>query len=126
MRSILLTPNLLTLYVENIEVSTIFYQKLLDKPPVATFPNYVSFEFENGLYLSLWSRNAKDFVSDGTGHRFELSFMVEDSKSVISIYERWREDSVHIEQHPKEAIFGMTFVATDPDGHRIRVCIPDS
>lgn len=24
-----------------------------------------------------------------------------------------------------EAVFGLTFVAIDPDGHRIRVCIPD-
>ena len=121
----MLTPNLITLYVDNTEVSTAFYEKLLGRAPVATFPNYVSFEFENGLYLSLWSKNAKNFVSGGTGHRFELSFLVADNEAVTSIYEKWQADAVEIEQPLHEAVFGLTFVATDPDGHRIRVCIPD-
>ncbi|WKD50529.1 VOC family protein [Microbulbifer spongiae] len=121
----MLTPNLLTLYVGNLEISTTFYEKLLDRAPVTTFPHYVSFEFDNGLYLSLWSKKAKNFVSDGTGHRFELSFLVEGDDSVMSIYEKWQAHSVNIEQPLHEAVFGLTFVATDPDGHRIRVSTPD-
>ena len=34
-------------------------------------------------------------------------------------------DVVAIEQALHVAVFGLTFVATDPDGHRIRVCMPD-
>lgn len=32
---------------------------------------------------------------------------------------------VIIEQPLHEAVFGLTFVASDPDGHRLRVCTPD-
>ncbi|WP_438279737.1 hypothetical protein [Pseudomonas alabamensis] len=30
-----------------------------------------------------------------------------------------------IEQPLYEAVFGLTFVAVDPDDHRLRVCMPD-
>jgi hypothetical protein len=85
----------------------------------------VAFSFENGFTFSLWSKQAKNFVSGGTGHRSELSFMVENEETVREIYKQWGEMGVTIEQDLHEAAFGLTFVALDPDGHRIRVCIPD-
>lgn len=30
-----------------------------------------------------------------------------------------------VEQPLHHAAFGLTFVALDPDGHRLRVCLPD-
>lgn len=51
--------------------------------------------------------------------------MVKDIKEVDALYQQWLESGVQIEQEPKQAVFGKTFVALDPDGHRIRVCIPD-
>lgn len=35
------------------------------------------------------------------------------------------ELGVVIEQDLQEAVFGLTFVALDPDGHCIRVCMAD-
>lgn len=121
----MLTPNLLLFYVENPIESALFYEKIFSQKPVASFPTYVAFSFENGLTFSLWSIEAKNFVSGGRGHRCELSFMVEDEQIVREIREQWGVLGVTIEQDLHEAVFGLTFVALDPDGHRIRVCIPD-
>jgi len=51
--------------------------------------------------------------------------MVQDSAAVDALYQQWLALGVEIEQPPAQAVFGRTFVARDPDGHRIRVCIPD-
>lgn len=121
----MLIPNLLLFYVKNPLESALFYENIFSKKPVAAFPTYVAFSFENGFTFSLWSTQAKDFVSGGSGHRSELSFMVEDEQAVRELYKQWEKFGVTIEQELHEAVFGLTFVALDPDGHRIRVCIPD-
>ncbi len=51
--------------------------------------------------------------------------MVSDEQTVRDLHKQWKEFGVTIEQELHEAVFGITFVALDPDGHRIRVCIPD-
>lgn len=119
-------PNLLLFYVKNPLESALFYEKIFSRKPVASFPTYVAFSFENGLTFSLWSIEATNFVSGGTGHRCELSFMVENEETVRVLRQRWGESGVLIEQDLHEAVFGLTFVALDPDGHRIRVCMPDN
>ena len=121
----MIVPNLLLFYVENPESSALFYEKIFSVKPVASFPTYVAFSFENGLTFSLWSTQAKNFVSGGTGHRCELSFMVKDEDTVRTLRKQCEDLGVIIEQDLHEAVFGLTFVALDPDGHRIRVCIPD-
>ncbi|KKC99517.1 VOC family protein [Photobacterium halotolerans] len=118
-------PNLLLLYVKNPETSADFYRQLLGREPVAAHPTYVAFEFENGFNLSLWSEQARNFVSGGEGHRSEFAFMVPDDDQVKALYDQWQTAGVVIEQPLHDAVFGLTFVALDPDGHRIRVCTPD-
>ena len=121
----MLTPNLLLFYVQNPLESALFYEKIFSKKPLVSFPTYVAFSFENGFTFSLWSTQAKNFVSGGTGHRSELSFMVKDEQTVRELRKKWGGMGVTIEQDLHEAVFGLTFVALDPDGHRIRVCMPD-
>lgn len=121
----MLTPNLLLFYVKNPLDSALFYEKIFSKKPVASFPTYVAFSFENGFTFSLWSTQATNFVSGGTGHRSELSFMVSNEQAVRDLRKQWEILEIPIEQDLHEAVFGLTFVALDPDGHRIRVCIPD-
>ncbi|QUJ69633.1 VOC family protein (plasmid) [Photobacterium sp. GJ3] len=121
----MLTPNLLLFYVKSPETSAQFYQTLFDREPSAVLPTYAAFDFENGLSLGLWSEEARNFVSGGNGHRSELSLMVPEDDEVIRLYEQWQQRNVTIEQPLHEAVFGLTFVALDPDGHRIRVCTPD-
>ncbi len=119
------TPNLILLYVEDPTTSAAFYEKLFETGPEASFPTYASFSFPNGLSVGLWSTQAKDFASGGSGHRSELAFMVPDDGAVRRLHDRWVDAGVTIEQPLHDAVFGLTFVATDPDGHRIRVCTPD-
>lgn len=121
----MLTPNLLLFYVQNPLESAQFYEQIFEITPVASFPSYVAFIFKNGFSFSLWSTEAKNFVSGGNGHRAELSFMVADEESVRNLREKWSKLNITIEQDLNEAVFGLTFVALDPDGHRIRVCMPD-
>ena len=85
----------------------------------------MAFAFDNGLFFGLWSTKARNFVSDGSGNRSELSFMIDGEQAVQDLCNKWKSFDVIIEQEPHEAVFGLTFVALDPDGHRIRVCMPD-
>lgn len=121
----MLIPNLVIFYVKNPRESAAFYENIFKAKPVAVFPTYVAFSFENGLNFSLWSTQAKNFVSGGQGHRFEFSFMVSTPEEVRTLRNTWKDAGVQIEQDLHEAVFGLTFVALDPDGHRIRVCLPD-
>lgn len=120
-----MTPNLILFYVADPAASAAFYERLLGTAPEAVFPGYAAFSFANGLSLGLWSETARDFVSGGSGHRSELAFMVAEDTEVDRTHARWSEMGVEIEQPPLDAAFGRTFVARDPDGHRIRVCTPD-
>ncbi|TCW79678.1 glyoxalase [Burkholderia sp. SRS-46] len=119
------SPNLVLLYVEDPARSAVFYEKLFGRAPVAAFPTYAAFRFDHGLHVGLWSTSARDFESHGAGHRAELAFMVDTDAEVDRLHEAWQALGVHIEQAPMTAVFGRTFVALDPDGHRLRVCTPD-
>lgn len=121
----MLIPNLLLFYVKNPLESATFYERLFDIKPVVAVGTYVAFTFPNGFTFSLWSNQAKNFISEGVGNRSELSFMMENEERVLELYSEWLKLGISIEQAPHEAVFGLTFVALDPDGHRIRVCIPD-
>ena len=118
-------PSLFILYVDEPAASAAFYERLLGRAPAASFPTYVAFTFDSGLTLALWSTQAKDFVSGGSGHRSEVAFTVADRAAVMAMHERWLQAGVEIEQAPHDAVFGPTFVALDPDGHRLRVCVAD-
>jgi hypothetical protein len=117
-------PNLIILYVKYPVQSGKFYQKLLGRKPEG-FPTYQCIELGGGILLGLWSTQAKDFVSSGKGHRSEIAFQVINEAEVVELYESWKALGVEIEQDMHMAAFGKTFVALDPDGHRIRVNIPD-
>lgn len=134
------TPDLILLYVKDVEKSTGFYRDLLKREPKAAFPTYVAFGLDGGFTLGLWSAKrageewAKQTGSPAamaslppaeSGNRFELAFQVEGDESVDATYSDWRQRGIEIAQEPVMAVFGRTFVGLDPDGHRIRVCTRD-
>lgn len=120
----MLKPNLIIFYVKDPVESSAFYEKIFDLKPSFVYPTYVSFSF-NHWHFALWSTTAKDFVSEGSGQRCELAFMVPNEEEVHRLRKVWGDMGVRIEQDLFRAAFGLTFVALDPEGHRIRVCIPD-
>jgi catechol 2,3-dioxygenase-like lactoylglutathione lyase family enzyme len=119
------TPDLVLLYVKDIEKSTGFYRDLLRREPKAVFPTYVAFGLDGGFTLGLWSTKTVNLPPAESGNRFELAFQVENEEAVEAMCSDWRQRGIEIGQKPMTAVFGRTFVGLDPDGHRIRVCIGD-
>lgn len=99
-----------------------FYQRLLDREPLDAFPSYAAFALEGGHTLGLWASHRVSPPPPVSGHRSEVAFTVADDDAVRGLHAHWQTLGVPIEQPPVAEVFGLTFVALDPDGHRIRVC----
>jgi hypothetical protein len=119
------TPNLFIFSVKNPLASAVFYERLLGTKPVASAPTFVSFELGSGFLLGLWGEASSDIVMSGTGNRCELAFTVADRAAVEAAYADWQKRGVNIVEPLHVAPFGPTFTGIDPDGHRLRVCVPD-
>lgn len=120
----MIDPNFVLLYVANPVVSAEFYADLLGDRPVETSPTFAMFALESGVMLGLWSRQHVEPPATSTGGGGELAFAVADNDRVNEIYEDWRERGLPIAQRPTQMDFGYTFVALDPDSHRLRVFAP--
>ena len=46
---------------------------------------------------------------------------VADKETLENLYKAWKEKGIQFEQEPEESVYGINFLAVDPDGHRIRV-----
>jgi catechol 2,3-dioxygenase-like lactoylglutathione lyase family enzyme len=111
------------LFVRDVAASTRFYTKLLDCQPVALSPTFVRFPLASGAQLELWQSDSVDPPSDVTGGGMELGVAVADADAVDQLFDDWEGKGVTFAQRPTTMGFGRTFVALDPDGHRIRVAV---
>ncbi len=117
-------PNFVLLYVNDPSASAAFYQALLGQAPVEASPTFAMFALQSGVMLGLWSKHT---VEPAAPHSFggsELAFTVDDASAVRGKYAEWAERGLPIAQPPTDLDFGHTFVALDPDGHRLRVFAP--
>jgi catechol 2,3-dioxygenase-like lactoylglutathione lyase family enzyme len=117
-------PNFVILYVDSPPASASFYAGLLGKTPVESSPTFAMFALESGVMLGLWSRHSVEpaaTVSAGSG---EIAFTVADAEAVRTVHADWHKRGLPILQAPVDLDFGHTFVALDPDGHRLRVFAP--
>ncbi len=107
------------LFVKNPSVSKEFYSKILSIEPIEESPTFVLFDLKDGLKLGLWSQDTARPAVSSTGGGSEICFMEDD---VEGIYLKWSSLGIPMAMSPA-AMDGMssTFVALDPDGHRIRV-----
>jgi catechol 2,3-dioxygenase-like lactoylglutathione lyase family enzyme len=117
-------PNFILLYVDSPPASARFYQDLLGKPPVESSPTFAMFALERGLMLGLWSRHTAEPAATAAAGGSEIAFAVADRDAVAHLYAEWGAREVRIAQAPTDLDFGHTFVALDPDGHRLRVFAP--
>lgn len=108
------------LYVGDVTKSVAFYERLLGCPPHEVFPTFASFRLNDGMLLGLWSiaTVAPDVTPPGG---CELGLVVADAADVDRTFDAWRQLGVTILQEPTDLVFGRTFLAADPDGHRVRV-----
>ncbi|ALH99629.1 drug:proton antiporter [Pseudomonas sp. FW306-02-F02-AA] len=111
----------LLLYVDSPATSANFYSRLLDKPPIELQPTFALFILDSGVKLGLWSRHTVEPAAEAAGGGGELGFSVADKETVDTLYTAWTAQGLRIAQEPIELDFGYTFVALDPDGHRLRV-----
>ena len=58
------------------------------------------------------------------GGTTEVCFNVDDEDGLMKTFDDWTSKGVTIAQEPVDMPFGKTFLAVDPDGHRIRVAHP--
>lgn len=109
------------LYVDNPPASTAFYAGLLGREPVEASPSFAMFALESGVMLGLWSRHTVEPAAAAAGGGGEVAFTVEDAAAVRAVHADWRGRGLRIAQTPTAMDFGHSFVALDPDGHRLRV-----
>ena len=117
-------PDYVLLYVASIPASAKFYTELLGKQPVEASPTFVMFALDTGVMLGLWRRDTVEPRTELTGGGAELCFAVESPTAVRATHEDWRRRGLPIAQAPTQMDFGTTFVALDPDQHRLRVFAP--
>lgn len=117
-------PNCVLLYVASPPSSAAFYSGLLGRPPVEASPNFAMFVLESGVMLGLWSRADVQPAAAAPAGSGELAFSVEANTAVDTLHADWSGRGLRIAQPPTAMDFGYTFVALDPDGHRLRVFAP--
>jgi catechol 2,3-dioxygenase-like lactoylglutathione lyase family enzyme len=114
-------PNYVLLFVENPTASAAFYASLFDCKPVEASPTFALFALSSGIRLGLWSRYDAEPLVITRGGGSELGIPVDDDAALHALYTEWKERGLAIVQPPTDMDFGRTFVALDPDGHRLRV-----
>ncbi len=116
-------PNLslVILYVDSPPASAAFYANLLGQEPAEASPTFAMFAMPSGVGLGLWSRHTVEPAAAAAGGGTEVAFTAED---VDAVHKDWTARGLAIAQPPTNLDFGRTFVALDPDGHRLRVFAP--
>lgn len=113
--------NYVMLYVDNPPASASFYADLLGKPAVDVSPTFALFAMTSGLMFGLWSKHGVEPKSSGAIGGAEIAIKVANADAVRATYADWVKRGLPIAQTPTAMDFGTTFVALDPDGHRLRV-----
>ncbi len=114
-------PNFVILYVDDPQASGTFYGSVLEAAPVENSPTFVLFAFEGGAKLGLWSRHTVQPDAAAAGGGGEVALAVETAAAVDAMHAAWAGRGISILHQPFDMDFGRSFVATDPDGHRLRV-----
>ena len=120
-------PNFVILYVDSPPRSVAFYSALLGQPPVESSPTFAMFALDSGVMLGLWSKHTVEpTIERGVeaGGGTELAFTVDSRSHVDQLHGEWSGRGLPILQAPMTMDFGYTFVALDPDRHRLRVFAP--
>lgn len=116
----ILEPNTVVLYVDNLAISSKFYRDVLGIKPEEASPTFHTFTLSNGMGLSLKAKHAVEPPTDKNGSG-ELAFTLDNSKEVDALFAEWQKKEIYMALPPTVVTYGYTFLALDPDGHRLRV-----
>jgi catechol 2,3-dioxygenase-like lactoylglutathione lyase family enzyme len=112
------------LYVANPPASAAFYAGLLGAPIVEQSPTFAMLPLREGVMLGLWSKDTVTPAAAAAPGASEIALTVETADAVRATHADWSKRGIAIAQKPTALDFGTTFVALDPDAHRIRVFAP--
>ena len=115
------SPSLVILYVDAPRASAAFYGPLLERDPDELSDTFALFRLPCGTALGLWSRHTVEPAPAAPAGAGAIAVMVED---VDATHAAWAARGLPMVQQPVDLDFGRTFVALDPDGHRLRVYRP--
>jgi len=122
----MIEPTFTILYVDDVARSAAFYAQVLEKEPVEAAPTFTMFGLSNGAILGLWLRSTVEPPVAAGGGGAEIAIPVSDNAVVVRTHDEWSARGITIAQRPTQMDFGHTFVALDPDGHRVRVFAPSA
>lgn len=117
-------PNFILLYVADPALSAAFYERFLGRPPIESSRTFCMFPLNPSTMLGLWIRDEITPPATAAGGGAELAVTVDSAATVDAQHVAWRDMGIPIAQAPLDLDFGRSFVALDPDGHRIRVFAP--
>lgn len=117
----ILEPNVIVLYVDDLARTSQFYQDLLGIKPEEASPTFHSFTLSNGMSLALKAKHSVMPPTEEKSGNGELAFTLDSNKKVDELFAAWQAKKISILLPPAQVPFGYTFVALDPDGHRLRV-----
>lgn len=120
----MLDANFILLYVDSPVASAHFYADLLGAEPLEQSPTFAMFALPSGVRLGLWSRHTVEPAAAAAGGGGEIATVATSADAVDAVHADWKARGLTILQPPTDLDFGRTFVATDPDGHRLRVFFP--
>lgn len=117
----MLNFNFVLLHVADPVASASFYSDLLGKPVIDSRPGFAMLPLSESVVLGLWLASDADPAGMGRPGASEISFDVADRPTLTRLHADWAAKGLVILAEPVEKPFGTTFVAADPDGHRLRV-----
>ncbi|WP_373974872.1 drug:proton antiporter [Chitinibacter sp. SCUT-21] len=120
----MLAPNLVLYYVENVARSAALYGELMGSAPIEQSEGFAMFKLASGMMLGFWAKATVAPPAAWQGAGGELCFAVADEALLQQHFVALQAKGLTIAQEITEMEFGRTFVALDPDGHRLRVYFP--
>jgi len=120
----MIDPNYIILYVDNPLESSDFYAALLGRPAIESSPLFALFVLDSGVKFGLWANHSVAPSPTVAGGGAEVAISVQGNEQVESLHHDWKDRGLPILQAPTQMDFGYTFVAADPDGHRLRIFAP--
>lgn len=119
-------PNSVILYVDDVDASTAFYKATFGEDPIEAFPGFSVFSLKDGFILGLQTKHDIEPKPQPAFGGFELCLSDISIEEVDAIFNDFKARNVPMALPPTRLEFGYTFVALDPDGHRIRLCATDT
>jgi len=124
MEDTMIEPTMIILYVKDAAASAAFYGDLLGRAPVEVSPGFAMFVLSSGVKLGLWARDEVAPAVTAAPGGAELAIALADADAVRAAHADWARRQRPVAQPPTAMDFGYTFVALDPDGHRLRLYAP--